>query len=669
MPPAVKAKPFIAREDQLDTLIREIGRSVSLTQAPWLFHARGGQGCGKRRLYSVLWSRIQTASRPSLWLRPRSPTTEPQPEAWLAGALESIECNRDSVLPGIHAAAYRFNHPATANALATAAADTTPLPPAQEYPLPAQPTEPAPDDPGRLSEFLQVFDEEIVKLLAGSADQPEAALPRVFVVIDRADTLPDTLRHWLGHTFIPAFREHFFELDLRFLTSGRRKLAEVSGLAPNEPTRALEIELPPFTEAQTSAYLTELDIPRELHAELHRKCAGVPQAVESAALHLLRGARQQPAHGIARDILGPRTAREARWILRAAHLGWFNQEALAALNSRAEAEEAQQFLVNLRELRLVISGGLLRFDPGIAEALLQWQGENDPKSCAEDASHASEFRQVVESIPDSSHRDILSLLGHFNHFNSGVLRQVIPADAETLAAFVEAHPGYFVRTPLNIKLAEKYARLIAQWHKHLPHPQENSLRARITAAWQADRDRLLDQMGALEKTIANSEKDLAKLKVEIRRTQKELGIQPQVKVESPRPSMNISPVPHFVSSRGHVVLAIFIQGLGIFLLYTGLLIADQLSLTYSTLGVVLILLGLFWPFKKRSKLQPVQVPPVAPEPPRQPAPAPEPPSQQRRLLSMKLANLDNKRLSLSSALSQQRKDLARHDSLLNEPYC
>ena len=124
--------------------------------------------------------------------------------------------------------------------------------------------------------------------------------------------------------------------------------------------------------------------------------------------------------------------------------------------------------------------------------------------------------------------------------------------------------------------------------------------------------------------------------------------------------------------RGAILAGVAVEVIGIFLLYMGILFADSISIAYCSMGFLLVLGGLFWPYKKTV----IQAVPAGGAPSPQPQPqvvmqkrAANPNDQNARLLTMKIENLENKRKTLVEKVARTRRELNRFDTLLHESYC
>jgi len=677
---------YIGRRRELEQVFDGIGKSRSLRNAPRLFRITAEDGMGKTGFVKRIARNPDIPGLPVLFIHSPDFERSKDPECWLDLLKRSARTSNNAL--GTVIAELRRSKPGVTKQ--------------EEQPEeePEAPTEdnPEPEDTAQEEDAGEQSADDADKPISAGAMQDKSAKAaawlkqllkaiqenagfekaRIVFLFDNWNKLDGDKKSFISTAFWQPSLEDTGETEIRFvLTATRYPSKEIfQTYWPQLEDAVLDLELKAFSEEETREFLSIHKVPAEEARKIADKAKGSPEKLAEALRGIAAENKENDDQSFALSLLNGKERVQRSWMLRAAHLQLFDTEGLALFGGLDKPDTVFNWLKGRVELKIRPQGNSYRVADEISAALRNWHEQENPDEFhkMQDLVHA--FWGVCELVSEPRDRQILRLLSSFNYFNDPVLEEVLPADADTLHHFVDSRPAYFTRTEDNIRVAENYREAFVHLGKVSPLSNADELKRKINAAWQRRRDGLVEKASKSEDALKKLDKELevvsanlTKLRQEDRRLQKGVMLASLPATSGSGGGGTTKQRSSVPRGRGTILAGVAVEVIGIFLLYMGILFADQLSVVYCSMGFLLVLGGLFWPYKKTvTQTVPGGVAYAAAPPPPQPARRPAS-DQNSRLLAMKLETLENKRKALMERIARTKRELSRLDTLLHESYC
>ena len=84
---------YIGRNEEIDFLIKELSRSTQFHEPPLVFFVKGGEGSGRKSLFTRVQEQLEAAEVSFLWIRPRELHYISTPEELPDFLARSVECS------------------------------------------------------------------------------------------------------------------------------------------------------------------------------------------------------------------------------------------------------------------------------------------------------------------------------------------------------------------------------------------------------------------------------------------------------------------------------------------------------------------------------------------------------------------------------------------------
>jgi hypothetical protein len=580
--------PFIGRVKELEQLLRELGRVPDASQPERSAVVWGPRGIGKSRLIQEVVAQLLKQNAPVYWfgLGLKSPASD---LAKFSLALaESFQCNRvpsdvqstelittiKRLLPAAQPVPTAEGHAISNSALVdqSPAAVITPIEVAEIF------------AEGLLRTFYQV----------GSAQKDRVAgrdFPLIFLA-DDYDGFSLELK-----AMLLQLRDRLLSLRgyirARFLIVSQQPLALTGwGGVPD----LLELELGPFDREETAEYLARCQVTNVSASTIHANSMGNPGLIEQLVLgQAAQPSAAKPEDAAVRELVQHLKPIEREYLVAAAFLENCTQEGLALFGGRDYGEKVFDWLAQLPTAQVKATlNGKLELQPSLSEAVRRMTADEHPELSHDYAQRVSLFQQWLQLIPEKNHRQRLYLLAPFAHFTKSLLERTLPSQAQDLWEFCQQYPSYFIETPHTRSIVDTLRPLAQSCGYWLDAPGYERTQEALKEAWQQQRKAIVTEITALEKELAENERQRQTLCGEIQKVQREIDDRAQrLVIESPRPASTgllTAGRPRSLKS------ALATQALGVASIYAGLLLissAREMAYTYMGIGLYFFIWGLY----------------------------------------------------------------------------
>lgn len=646
---------FIGRQKELQFYVDELSQGGEFKDPSRIFYLRGVNGMGKHTFHSQLWSRLQGAKYPLVWIRPDALSQIRDSSDWSKLFAQSLQSNH----PEINKRIERFQ---------------------REFAI-------IPDDGPRVgygvspqvgTMIRRVVDPVMQRwvtlfqdIVVGDIAAAKSSGLRVLFVLDNYDSLHPEKKQWFARSVFEQLVPSMPALDVRFLLSGVESFYQTLDLEsywiPLQ-TEVEEVELPPFSPEETLAFARENNVLLTHDINLHERTGGIPGRLVD---EIQSANRQVHMVDEVERLFQGKTDEQRNWILGAVHLEIFDTESLNIFGTETGSQNAFAWLVKESGVSIEPAGRGYRVDPGWSDAILRWQEQFYPDQYRRLASRVEQFREVTRQIPEQLHRRCLAKLSVFNFFNRKLVETIYPKEAQSLWEFVQGNLDYFIKTPFNYQISVQYQPFIQSYINLIPLENKVELKEKLTAIWNKRREDILAEIENLEKRLEGEKRSLKRdhaylepilrdVRARERQIKKNYRAQNRRNREAGISSTPVGKTPWW---------CYLSMGLGAVLLYVGILAQDVLSWGHIFWGTFLVMFGLFWPLIAAA-LTPTEMVDEVAEAKRmdEEMQALIENDTVIRLMNLKRIGVDNKTRFTAMNVTRFERRLAELDGQLNEPY-
>ena len=661
---------YIGRNEEIDFLIKELSRSTQFHGPPLVFFVKGGEGSGKKSLFTRLQEQLEAAEVSFLWIRPRELHYISTPEELPEFFARSVEC----LDPAFQARIDRFvesmvksrsasslEHEEETRAAATSGAGKG-----------------AGGSPALSPESQQKSESWMVDFKRYILDQEKDVevplrAPRAIIVLDNYDSLSTAKKEWIARFIVEPVSALVPAYDIRFLLSGEQSISENPiwrSFWKNLATDIAEMELPPFTMEEVEEYLATVGLPDRLAAQILEESEGIPSRIADSVASL-SGEEEALHRTDSIDlILKDRTSEQRNWLFCASFADEITEETLRLFLGNEEAEAAFMWLNKLRDDIFQRRDQRVSMKLAVRDAVRRWLQRNEKAKFREYQRMAQSFAEVTGVIPDGEHREKLAQLSAFNYFNPELLSAVFEETADSYLTFIKHNRQHFRVAGPNLQLVKSLQSPVANYRRLVQQEHSRSLLERIGSAWKRKRDSTIREMNEVEERIHVERSAVEEIERELNVATKMISLVSESHKDA-RNSQGESPRVGKELSRARNPTSLLLEATGTIVLYFSILFSNEFSLGYCTLGVLIILIGIFWP--QRSAVPALSHSPAGPG--ASPVSSPLNTSlkakrieKDLRLLNFKKSNLEQRKHSASMRMARHKSCLSRLDELLQQPY-
>lgn len=408
---------------------------------------------------------------------------------------------------------------------------------------------------------------------------------------------------WLSFQERIARESAFF--NTRFLILSRQNPAQLGWSSTRGNSGGLmEIRLNPFNREEASEFLGKLGLPEGSHAAIYEKTGGVPGLLEQHA-RIQSGAAflADQDTGAIHAFIQSMPSNEREYLIAAAFLGMCDPEGLSLFGGLDFGKRAFVWLQAqpASQVRPWLDG-TCELHASLSKSVRQFWEEQQPEKAKEFAQRVEIWRQWRQLIPDPNHRRWLRQLAPFARFTKESLQLALPEAAAELWSFSEQFPSYFVSSPYTRGLVDTL-KPVAQSCGYWTDPSSfEQTQSRLMEIWKKHRKSIVEEIGTLEKELAENERQRQDVCAQIQEIQHQIEgrIQEVARALPSPPPAPIRRVP-----RRSLKSSLAIQGVGIASIYAGFLLvnsAREMAYSYIGLGLYLFVWGIVISVSPKSQL-------------------------------------------------------------------
>ncbi len=631
---------FIGRLKECKFLSDDLNRSDDTEDSVKIYYFKGEEGIGKTAFLRHFPSKIGLSLETSLWFRAgaefhNTPSTENLPDL-LIRSLNS----RNAGDPLRSALAKKKHQQHVNSAYLVDNKESTPL-----------------------QDWENIFREYIAH--EGNSSKTRLKTRRVFFEFDDYDRLSQKKKEWLARYIVLPLATHSTNIECRFLLTGRKSFRAEEDIdkywAPFR-NKILEIDIPPLSKDELDELLDHHEIKGEQAKEIEKSANGNPGKILKKIGILAESEAEITWGAKAKKLLDSLDEKETRWVMWASFLENVSMDNLRIFCEGKEAADVFLWLGKNRELDFEKTNDSLILDKNYAHILLKYLRIQNEKAFNEYMIPANLYKEIVQSIPRSEHREMLVLLSAFDYFNAEAVKKLFHNQSDKILFFVQNNSGYFDKTTSNYRLKPEFRKMINAYRNLTKALWEDNLVNRIEGFWRKKQKLILRDIQRCKQRRHLYNQMVGDLSERLRSASKKIKF-----VEtSLQTKKNQVPNVGSNSRQSRFFVSLLFEALGTAMLYLGILYFNKFAAEYVTVGIALIVLGIYWPHKET-------------EPETSPQYVPNNDNfgwddfarvrEKKRQLHIHMDELKLNRSNIQEDISAATRELDKLGAELGEPYC
>ncbi|OHE72385.1 MAG: hypothetical protein A2007_03735 [Verrucomicrobia bacterium GWC2_42_7] len=629
---------FVGRQKELELFWKELDKSSHSSDAKQIFYLKAPDKYGKKAFYTELWNKLKKNQTPYLYIRPIGFISADESIPWTNFFVFSMQSNEQpltDLIKNLQLAVVQEN-------TSDGRSKENPNNPTGSMPI---------EQVGNNNHFydekcFELFLTEVLVQSNGRGSNKKKNC--LLFVLDDYDMFPVEKKEWFSKLFFQQLSD-FFDWDIRYLLSGKTSFFStpdiLSNWAPLEE-KVLELELPPLSFDEASFLLKKKGIPSDKFREFFGKSSGIPGNLSMEANLSLVGEEKGTLDIVQQKVAGFSDS-EKKKILYFAHLGLTSEEAIKIFGTETDVHGTFQWLIDqINELSQELKPDQMS---EFLNSLLEWQKQSDPRNFISFANNTCKYQKILASFPEEKSRQIMTQLSIFNYFDEALINKIYPDQCEAIIRFLRNNPQYSIRSDVNWQLKPEFKRVIQIYRELLKIQNDPIIQEKIKNIWNDKYASTIQEIEKRENEIYRKEEEKAKITKQLNPLIQKLE-KKQKQFRTPEPT-------HPTARSSSLAWNVMLEIMGVTLLYAGMLLFENVSLTYVICGCILVILGLF---RRQKKSLPYQ---------------PQAPQQETRItdsadqfLKIQLAQLEFKREQTSRDVLANKKSLKKLQQLLEEQY-
>ncbi len=639
---------FIGRDNELELFISEISESDQFKDPSRIFFLSGQRGLGKKSFYGQLWKYFCRSPLKVIWVRLPSVWQEShRQDDWLEMMSASIEANNDVLKNRI--GIFRQSWSEASKGMLQGAGG-------QKQAV----------NKGVL--WLDLFAKILLERKSLASGQAEKNL-RILFVLDDYDRLDSEHKQWFSQSVFNPLVSAVPDLDVRFLLSGEHSFYTTLDLesywGPFQ-TEVREVVLPPLNSIETNEFASRLKVTLGEGFDLQEVTGGIPEKIRALLKNgTIKKSDQRAFNDVDSNFEGL-SQENVNWILGAAHLRIFNDEALNIFGTAEGALRARKWLCNLDFLKIEKRNLSFVIDSSWADSILHWQEKNQPVMYRKLAAKVESYREICQHIPLLEHRQKLAKLSVFNFFNEDLVHKVYGELAPSLNAFVRVNLQYFIKTPFNYQISMQYQPFVQSYVRLIPIEDKEQTREKAMHIWNKRKEVAIAEIAEIEKKLLKERKVFDEHRVLLDPLIKQVNQRVRMLVKAQKKKnekLNRASTPEKPKSKQSMLPCLFFNVCGVSLMAVGMLFTVPLDWNYVVLGAFFVFIGTFGfnddelvaTQSVAKSVDKNQIDPTADD-------------TLIAMLNLKRVGLENKSSYLSMLINRYQQRLRELDTLLSEPY-
>ena len=618
---------FIGRESELNALSQGLAPSGTMRAA----YISGEQGMGKSSLLNIVGQNLLRREQSVLWLCPKL-CSELSPAGWASQLARDLQGGALLAQSAVNQFAQEIGRELAVlpHSIDSASA-------------------------GMDTKLFEKVSEALVGGLESLMQSNDEVLFTPIFVFDDFDTYNPFLRSWIESDLNEKLRSSKNFQKSRFLFAGRKSLSDEKAFFDKfgmEQVHEFHLQgLSPALCLQLFKQHSNENIPS---TEIQKKTRGNPSKVLNLAskpviLDKPKTEKMSESNTSVSKALKNFSEEEWNHLLKAAYPDRINRYALEFFCSPRDAAYCYNWIKRNRKIAKVEPDGDVILDPEIREEIKRVHAENNSTQAEEWETLSCVLNAFMGIFPNPNQHWIPVNLQLFNCFNRRLCQQIFDeANYEEIDGFLEEYQDFFTLNDKQFKMLDD-VRLITSRFVEIGGVQpRDGLVEEIKIKWEEDQRIAEEQRVAMEQERLNlvTEGEQAKKQIE---TLGELKEKLMEDFRKPK-SMKSKRVYSVSSSPVLIVLGIITIGSSLY--------ADSIGSYYAAAGLLLTLLGFFWPnvdVKKPKMAGGASGPNLAIE-------------TQQRSLEHRISGLKNRVTSMTGSIQRITSELDRVNSGVSEPY-